>query len=104
MAYDRDPLWQLRHALAGLGLALLLSVPLAALAGRLLGTLVDDSYEARVAVYGALLVYLVAGAVVLFMRVARHETRPVGAGRVLLWLASLWAWPLLLFSRRGGGG
>lgn len=103
MAHDRDPLWQLRHALAGLGLALLLSVPLAALAGRLLGGLAGDSYEARVTVYSALLVYLIAGAVVLFMRVARHETRPVGAGRVLLWLASLWAWPLLLLSRRSSG-
>lgn len=103
MAYDRDPLWQLRHALAGLGLALLLSVPLAALAGRLLGGLWADSYEARVAVYSVLLLYVIVGAVVLFLRVARHETRPVGAGRVLLWLASLWAWPLLWLLTRGTG-
>ena len=103
MSIDRDPLWQLRHALAGLGLALLASVPLAALVARLLGAFWGDSYEARVAVYGGLLLYVVVGAGVLFWRVARHETRPVAAGRVLLWLASLWAWPMLwlLGARRG---
>lgn len=104
-----DPLWRLRHALAGLSLALLASVPLAALAGSLLASLWGDSYGARVAVYGLLLLYVVAGAVVLFVRVAQHETRPVSVGRVLRWLASLWLWPLLLLPRgkappAGGAG
>ena len=40
--YDNDPLWKLRHALAGLALALLGSVLLAALIGRVLG----DALEA----------------------------------------------------------
>lgn len=100
MSFDQDPLWRMRHALAGLGLALLASVPLAALAGRALGGLFGDTYGARVAVYGALLLYVVAGAVVLFVRVARHETRPLSAARVLRWLASLWLWPALLLARR----
>lgn len=99
MSFDNDPLWRLRHALAGLGLALLLSVPLAALAGRWLGDWLADDYGTRVAVYGALLLYVVVGAVVLFVRVAQHETRPLSAGRVLRWLASLWLWPLLLWPR-----
>ena len=30
--HENDPLWRLRHALAGVGLALLLSVPIAAVA------------------------------------------------------------------------
>jgi MFS family permease len=98
---DNDPLWKLRHALAGLALALLASVLLAAMAGSLVADLFGDSYGRRVAVYGALLTYVVAGAVVLFIKVAQHEKRPLSAGRVLLWLASLWAWPLLLM-RRGG--
>jgi len=43
-----------------------------------------------------LLLYVVAGAFVLFAKVARHETRPLSAQRVGLWLASLWLWPGLL--------
>jgi predicted MFS family arabinose efflux permease len=95
-----DPLWRLRHALAGMALALLLSVGLAALLGRLLGDLIADSYGLRVALYAALLVYVLIGAALLFVRVAQHETRPLSAGRLLLWLASLWLWPGLLLGRR----
>jgi hypothetical protein len=100
MNNDNDPLWRLRHALAGLGLALLLSVLVAALAGRLIGDWIGDSYGTRVTVYGLLLLHVIVGAVLLFVRVARHETRPISAGRVLLWLASLWLWPVLLLRRR----
>lgn len=100
MSYE-DPLWKLRHALAGVAIALLLSVGVAALLGAAVGDLVAGSYGARVACYGALLLYVVVGAGVLFAKVAQHETRPLSLGRVGLWLASLWLWPLLL-ARRGG--
>ncbi len=99
---DNDPLWKLRHALAGLALALLVSVLLAAFLGAFVGDLFGDSYGRRVAVYSALLLYVVVGAVVLFFKVAQHEKRPLSAGRVLLWTASLWSWPLLLGVRRRG--
>lgn len=102
MSVDNDPLWRLRHALAGLSLALLLSVLVAALAGRLLGPLFGDTYGARVTIYGLLLLHVIVGAVLLFKRVAQHETRPVSAGRVLRWLVSLWLWPALLLRRRSG--
>ena len=94
--YDNDPLWKLRHALIGLGLALLLSVLTAALLGRVIGDAWGGDYGSRVTVYGLLLLYVVVGAVVLFVKVARHETRPVSAGRVLRWFLSLWLWPVLL--------
>jgi MFS family permease len=97
---QNDPLWTLRYALAGVGLALLLSVPIAAVVGGLLGDWLGDSYEWRAGSYGALLLYVVAGAFVLFAKVARHETRPLGARRVALWLASLWLWPALLLWRQ----
>jgi hypothetical protein len=97
---ENDPLWKLRHALAGLALALLLSVLIAALLGRVLGDLFGDSYGLRVAIYAGLLAYVVAGAVVLFVKVARHETRPLTAGRLALWLASLWLWPGLLLAAK----
>ena len=100
MVQHNDPLWKLRHALAGLALALLLSVLAAALAGRLLGDAFGGEYGARVTVYGVLLLYVLVGAVVLFIKVAQHETRPLTAGRVLTWFASLWLWPALLLTRR----
>jgi hypothetical protein len=103
--HENDPLWKLRHALAGLALALLFSVLVAALIARAAGDLIADSYGLRVALYGGLLLHVLVGAGVLFARVARHETRPLSAGRVLLWLASLWMWPLLLIgARRVGKG
>lgn len=98
---QNDPLWKLRVALTGVGLALLLSVPIAALAGSALGDWLGNSYAWRAGVYGLLLLYVVVGAFVLFAKVARHETRPLGAQRVGLWLASLWLWPgLLLLARK----
>ncbi len=95
---ENDPLWKLRHALIGLTLALFLSVLIAAYAGSWIADLFADSYGLRVAVYSGLLLYVVIGAVVLFMRVARHETRPLTTRRLALWLASLWLWPALLLS------
>ena len=99
MVQHNDPLWKLRHALAGLALALLLSVLAAALAGRLLGDAFGGDYGTRVTVYGLLLLHVVVGAGVLFIKVAQHETRPLTAGRVLTWFASLWLWPVLLLAR-----
>jgi len=98
--HDNDPLWKLRHALAGLAISLVLSVPIAALVARLLGDLVGDSYGLRAGLYSVLLAHVVVGAAVLFVRVARHETRPLGPGRLLKWLLSLWLWPLLLLAGR----
>lgn len=97
---ENDPLWKLRHALTGMALALLASVLIAALAGRWLGDLFGDSYGLRAGIYSGLLLYAVVGAVVLFVKVARHETRPVSPGRIGLWVASLWLWPLLLAARK----
>ncbi len=98
MPHD-DPLWRLRHALAGVALALVLAVLSAAWAGRTLGDLFGDSYGTRVAIYAALLLYVVVGAGLLFVKVAQHETQPLSAGRVLRWFLSLWTWPLLLLAQ-----
>ena len=79
MSYQ-DPLYRLRHAIAGVALALLLSVFAAALLGRWLGDALGDSYAWRAGLYSALMLYVVVGAVVLFMRVAG---RPLDGFNVL---------------------
>jgi hypothetical protein len=86
--------------LAGVALAMFMSVFVAALAGRLLADLAGGAYGASVAIYAALLLYVLVGAAVVFAKVAQHETRPLSAGRVALWLASLWLWPGLLLAGR----
>ena len=91
-----DVLWRLRHALAGVGLALLLSVPTAALLGRAIGDAMGGGYGTRVAVYAALLLYVVLGAGVLLAKVAARETRPLSLRRAGRWFVSLWLWPALL--------
>ena len=96
---DNDPLYKLRHALLGLMLALGISVPLAAWLGAVLTGLFVDSYGWRVALYAALLAYVITGAALLFVKVAQHETRRLTLPRLLRWLASLWCWPLLLLRR-----
>lgn len=101
---QNDPLWNLRHALAGVGVALLLSVLIAAMLGGALGDFLGGTYGWRAGTYGALLLYVVVGAFVLFAKVARFETRPLSAQRIGLWLASLWLWPgLLLVAQRAPG-
>jgi hypothetical protein len=101
MVQHNDPLWRLRHALAGVSLALFVSVFFAALAARVIGDAAGAGYGARVGIYAGCLVYVVVGAGVLFAKVARHETRPLSLRRLGLWLASLWLWPaLLLLARR----
>ena len=98
---DNDPLWKLRHALLGLAGALLLSIFIAATLGAWLGDWVGGTYGWRAGVYAALLLYVVVGAVVLFVKVARFETQAVSLQRVMRWTASLWLWPALVwFSRQ----
>jgi hypothetical protein len=99
MPRETDPLMRLRHALAGIAVALFLSVFVAALLGRWLGDAWGDSYALRAGIYSGLMLYVLVGAVVLFIKVAKFETRPLSLPRACLWLASLWLWPLLLLRK-----
>ena len=98
---ENVPLWRLRHALAGIGLALACSVLIAAVAGSVLGDVLGGTYAWRAGVYASLLLYVLVGAVVLFVKVAQHETRPLTAARLGRWILSLWLWPALWWVARG---
>jgi MFS family permease len=100
---ENDPLWRLRHALAGIGLALACSVLIAAVLGSVLGDALGGTYAWRAGTYAVLLLYVIVGAVVLFIKVAQHETRALSAGRLARWVLSLWLWPALWWAARKGG-
>ena len=69
--------------LAGSCLAVIASVPLTAWLGRLFGT----TYDMRVAIYGGLLLWVVVGAVSIFL---------ITLGKIGLWFVSTWLWPIPL--------
>jgi hypothetical protein len=96
MPYDKDPLTRVLRSLASVLIAVLLSVLIAALIGGAL----PFEYEGRAWAYTALVVYVIAGAVVVFIAAGAGERGEFSAARVLKWTASLWLWPLLLLARR----
>jgi hypothetical protein len=96
MSYDNDPLTKYGRPLAGVLIAVVISVLIAAVIG---GSMPLD-YGGRAWVYTGLVLYILAGGFVLFRLTAGAEQGPLSAGRVLKWTASLWVWPLFLFLRR----
>lgn len=78
-------------ALLGAALAVVLSVPVAAIVAAQLG----DDYDTRAMVYSGFVLWVVVGAVVVFMRTRAGEQGGMNAARVLKWTASIWLWPLI---------
>jgi hypothetical protein len=90
-----DPLLKYGSTLAAVLIAVVLSVMLAAtVAGHL-----DGDYRMRAAAYAALVIWVLIGAVVVFLLAHKGETARLTVGRVLLWTASIWLWPALLLLR-----
>ncbi len=98
-----DPLLKFISPLAGVVLAVVLSIVVAAwVAGNLGG-----DYSTRAWIYAAAVLWVVAGAVIVFMLIHKAETALLSPKRVLLWTASIWLWPvfaLRYWPRRPGGG
>ncbi len=78
--------------LVGVCVAVLVSVPISAfLAGA-----VGDTYEARVAVYGGLLLWIIAGAVSVFFISKDSKRCNLSLRWFFLWFISAWLWPIPL--------
>jgi hypothetical protein len=87
---DDDPLLKVISPLAGVILAVVISVMVAAtVAGR-----IGDDYDTRAWIYTFAVLWVLVGAVVVFMLAHRGESRNLSVGRVLLWTASIWLWPV----------
>jgi hypothetical protein len=87
---DDDPLLKFISPLAGVVLAVVLSVMVSATVAGQIG----DDYATRAWIYTVAVLWVLVGAVVMFMLVHRGETKILSVGRVLLWTASIWLWPV----------
>lgn len=96
---DNDPLIRYGAPLAAVLLAVIVSVMVAALlAGQL-----EGEYSTRALAYTGLVLWVLVGAVVMFLLAHRSEGGRLSPGRVLLWTATIWLWPvfaLLAWQRR----
>jgi hypothetical protein len=96
---DQDPLIRYGAPLAAVLLAVVLSIMVAALtAGQF-----EGDYSTRAAIYTGLVLWVLVGAAVMFILAHRSEGGRLSPGRVLLWTATIWLWPvfaLLAWQRR----
>lgn len=96
MSQDDDPLLKYGAPLAAVLIAVVISMMLAAtVAGQL-----DGDYQTRALVYTGFVLWVLAGAAVVFIVAHRGESGRLSLGRVLLWTASIWLWPLFVLLRR----
>jgi membrane-associated protease RseP (regulator of RpoE activity) len=97
MSNGQDPLQEFAGPLVAVLLALAASVFIAAL----IGGAMPLEYTGRALVYLGLLLYVIAGSVVVFRLTAQAEQAAAfSAARVGKWVVSIWLWPLLLLGRR----
>jgi peptidoglycan/LPS O-acetylase OafA/YrhL len=87
---DDDPLVRYGAPLAAVLLAVVLSIMVAAMAAAQF----EGGYDTRAAIYTGLVLWVLAGAAVMFILAHRSEGGRLSPGRVLLWTATIWLWPL----------
>ena len=96
---DNDPLVRYGAPLAAVLLAVVLSILVAAMtAGQF-----EGGYDTRAAIYTGLVLWVLVGAVVMFILAHASEGGRLSPGRVLLWTATIWLWPvfaLIAWQRR----
>jgi hypothetical protein len=95
MPYGEDPLLKFAGPLA----AVLVALAICVLVAALIGGAMPLEYTGRALVYLGLLLYVIAGAFVVFRVVAAGEAQRMSFGRVGKWVVSIWLWPLLLLAR-----
>ncbi len=72
---------------------MLFAIPVAAS----IATVAGDTYSIRATVYILTLCWVIAGAVSLGYVVANAKTK-TGIKAIMLWIVSVWLWPILLWA------
>ncbi len=96
---DEDPLVRYGAPLAAVVFAVILSV----MASAMIAGQMDAEYATRALIYTALVLWVLVGAVVMFVLAHPAEGGRLSIARVLLWTATIWLWPifaLLAWKRR----
>lgn len=93
---QRDPLARMGGMLAAVLLAFVVSMLLAAL----IASQVPGSYSVRAYSYLSLILWTLAGSILLVRVTSRTEAGPFRVRRLVKWMISIWLWPLLLAGRR----
>ena len=78
-------------ALAVACIAVVLSVPAAALTAAVFGS----TYKIRALIYCTFLLWAVIGAILVYLKTWKAEKQPLSLRLILLWFLSVWMWPLL---------
>jgi hypothetical protein len=93
---EDDPLTRYGPPLASVILAVVLSIMVAAMmAGQ-----IEGEYQTRALVYTGFVLWVLFGAVVVFVLAHQGEAGRLSIMRVLLWTASIWLWPVFLLLRK----
>jgi hypothetical protein len=95
---DNDPLVRYGAPLAAVLIAVVVSIMIAAM----LAGLLEGDYSTRALVYTGLVLWVLVGAVVMFILAHRSEGGRLSPGRVLLWTATIWLWPVFALLARQG--
>ena len=95
MAYPEDPLVKYGRPLAGVLIAVVISVLVAAM----IGGAMPFEYRVRAWIYTGLVLWVLVGAFVLFRLTAESERAALTPARILKWTVSLWIWPVFLLRR-----
>ena len=95
MALPEDPLVKYGRPLAGVLIAVVISVLVAAL----IGGAMPFEYQVRAWIYTLLVLWILVGAFVLFRLTAERERGALTPARIFKWTISLWVWPVFLLRR-----
>lgn len=77
-------------SLVGACLAVIASVPVTAYLASLFGS----TYNLRAGIYCGMLLWIVVGAVSVFLLTQKSETQTLSPRFILLWFLSTWLWPI----------
>ena len=96
MSLPEDPLVKYGRPLAGVLIAVVLSVVIAALVGGAM----PFEYRGRAWTYAGLVLWVLVGGFVIFRLTAEAERSALTPARILKWMLSIWLWPLFLLASR----
>jgi len=86
--------------MGGVLVAVLLSFVLSVLLAALIASQVPGNYSVRAYAYLGFVAWILVGSVLLFRVTVRAASGPFTVRVLVMWMISIWLWPLLVVRRR----